>query len=1274
MGNGTLAPSALRAAAVGFIAAFAAVPAAGVDATDALERIRQAGINKGLICVLESGSADLLSGLAADGGFLVHAIEPDRETMEAMQAAVDKGGRYGKRIIVETGQLGRLPYGGNVVDAILAPSLTDLTLGQYSSEEMIRSLRPGGVAILTGGDLSRGSLDAWLDATGAVRTDTDNGVSVLTTLEKREPGGIDIWSHWERAPDNNPVSNDSVIRAPYMTQYLGLPYYIAMPAISVAAGGRLFTAMGHIAHHRREEPWLNTLLARNGYNGTVLWQRKLPDGYLVHRSAFIATRDVFYMIDVDGSGCLMLNPETGDELGRIEIPGLGGEWKWIAMDDGVLYVLAGEQKDPAETTVVRSEITHWSWGELSRGYYEKRVPWGFGQTLAAYDMESGALKWTRSEEAAIDSRAMTMGGGRVYIYMPDSHLACLSAETGEVIWTNEDAGLRELIEEPGQGLQSTPGFRTMCYSVRTPKALFFEAQTRMNLVAVSLEDGSYLWHKRKTTNNPNVIYVDGDLIAGIGPEGNTLAIDPLTGEIKRDLGFKKRSCARLTATPDSFFCRGWPEGLTRFDRETGNVLFNGAFRPSCNDGVLPAHGLLYAGPWACDCNLTLMGAISLASAQDRYFDKGPEMINRRQTTKAMTAFNPSLETDGRDWPAYRGGVRRAASGNVPVEPDAVHLWEFVPEAPFTPTAPTAAGGLIFYGGDDGKIRALDAASGRLEWTFRTAGAVLQPPAVVDGRAFVGSGDGYVYALDAAGGELLWKFHAAPFERRIMVYGSLGSTWPVHGGVAVHDGVVYAAGGVIDYDGTYIVALNAETGGLIWENRDSGHLDKALRKGISAQGFLTVHGGKLWMPGGNVVSPAVYDTSNGAYLGAMPGDGSPKTNRGEEIGVFGDMIIQGGRLRFSAAQNVVNPGQLIAFSANGGSNPPFNLNQGKIPPAWNERYVAAVNGRNTPLQLFSAEDVRRAIQSGEMPDPLWTAAEPREGDTVSVVLADNAAVTVAETPRFRSLSTGWKVFALDTETGKPLWSRNLPGPAQPGALSIDRGGRAVVCLEDGRVTAIGGMDSLKSRIEAEEKSGGDVKSLLQSQLNAPQSPAVRGFLVSELETRGGRVGERARRNGYIADWRLWGPVDWNRGETGEPGFAGLPSIDTGGAVQYQGKTLSWNEHQIHRPDGLVDLDQLFGYLENKAVYAYAEPNLPPDTDLQLHLGSNDGFVCWFNGEEVDRFDGGRAYAPGQNVIPVKTRKGANAILVKIAQLGAQWGFSVQVTGADGTPADLTEAGS
>ena len=82
------------------------------------------------------------------------------------------------------------------------------------------------------------------------------------------------------------------------------------------------------------------------------------------------------------------------------------------------------------------------------------------------------------------------------------------------------------------------------------------------------------------------------------------------------------------------------------------------------------------------------------------------------------------------------------------------------------------GGLVFTAGDDGKVRAFDAATGAIRWEFATPAPIKMPPTIAEGRAYFGSGDGYVYALEAATGRLLWRFRAAPVERLIMVYGNL----------------------------------------------------------------------------------------------------------------------------------------------------------------------------------------------------------------------------------------------------------------------------------------------------------------------------------------------------------------------------------------------------------------------------------------------------------------------------------------------------------------------
>ena len=141
------------------------------------------------------------------------------------------------------------------------------------------------------------------------------GKEVVT---KPIPAGIDDWSHHYHGPDNNPQSNDQVARAPFLTQFIGIPRYSAIPQTTVASAGRIFMAFGHVAWKERAEPWLDTLIAVNGYNGTILWKRKLPTGIMIDRNTMIATPEVLYLSD--HQACQRIDAATGQFIDRITVP------------------------------------------------------------------------------------------------------------------------------------------------------------------------------------------------------------------------------------------------------------------------------------------------------------------------------------------------------------------------------------------------------------------------------------------------------------------------------------------------------------------------------------------------------------------------------------------------------------------------------------------------------------------------------------------------------------------------------------------------------------------------------------------------------------------------------------------------------------------------------------------------------------------------------------------------------------------------------------------
>lgn len=1037
-----------------------------VDAQDAAVVAKaildQAQLDRGIATVV-GAEGDVAVELTRASKFLVHVRDGNGKRVDKLRATATEAGFGIDRLVVERGDTNTVPFADNFVDLV---AVTDAG-SNVSVKEILRGLRPDGVAVIGAGDLDAVADDA--STAGAIDIKTNKTSAGEWLVFRKAPlEGIDEWTHWEHGPDNNPVSTGNVIKAPYMTQFLEHPMYIGMPSITTAAGGRTFLAIGHISHHQREWDSLYKLIARNGYNGQVLWQRELPEGYLVHRSAFIATKETFYMID--GDGCLFLDPQTGVEQERLTLPGVNGEWKWMVMKDGVLFVLTGKKERGTVLVKGDREFGGWSWADLSPGYYGK-YPHGFGHTLAAYDLGAKKLLWKHKEGAVIDSRSLAIRDDKLFLMCPEKHLRALELETGDVLWTNTDKQVRDLIAEPGKGLTSTPGFKTQCLTVATPDALIIQGQTRMNVVAVSTAAGSVLWTKRKITNNPNAIYIDGNVILGVGPNGSHVVLDPVSGEEKANLGFNKTACTRLTASGDSFFCRG--EGTLRFDRKSNKVLIDGGARPACNDGALPANGMLYIGPWQCDCNLSLIGSLAKCSAGDFDFTRTAtedENLVRVATDDERAAFEITAE----DWPSFRSDNSRSSSTSVAVPGKVGPVWQFYPDTEQVLSAPVTAGGLTFFGSDDGAVRAIDSSNGDVRWSFATAGPIRAAPTLWEGRAYVGSGDGNVYCVEAATGKLLWKFRAAPVERHIMLYGKLSSTWPVHTGVTIHDGVAHFAAGIIDHDGTYVYALDAKTGEIKWQNNSSGHLSEELRKGVSAQGNMTVLGGQLLLAGGNQVSPAPFNINNGK-LNAKPfQQGRPKANNGQFVGVYQDkMAIVGGRVLYSAPGNVATKGSFVGFTDKGG----FTLNFGGVPPAWDNETMALVNFKFGKIACFDSERVLEQIDESQsqrrndrrrrfnLTQALREAGATRwetdlgEGnkfEAVSLVVCPNAIVSVVkQQQKFRS-QPQWFVTALNTKNGQPLWRHELRGDPLPGGLLVDRDGQVIVTMLDGRVLCLRGQ--------------------------------------------------------------------------------------------------------------------------------------------------------------------------------------------------------------------------
>jgi eukaryotic-like serine/threonine-protein kinase len=153
------------------------------------------------------------------------------------------------------------------------------------------------------------------------------------------------------------------------------------------------------------------------------------------------------------------------------------------------------------------------------------------------------------------------------------------------------------------------------------------------------------------------------------------------------------------------------------------------------------------------------------------------------------------------WKFQTGGERRFAGKHLHgVQP----VSETMPD-PFDCylSSPVVWNGAVYFGSGDGNVYSLNAASGAVNWKFKTGDVVHASPAIADGVLFIGSWDSYFYALDASTGQEKWRFKTGEDPE---THNQVG----IQSSAAVADGIVYF--GCRD---SHLYALDAVTGQKKW---------------------------------------------------------------------------------------------------------------------------------------------------------------------------------------------------------------------------------------------------------------------------------------------------------------------------------------------------------------------------------------------------------------------------------------------------------------------------
>ena len=78
-----------------------------------------------------------------------------------------------------------------------------------------------------------------------------------------------------------------------------------------------------------------------------------------------------------------------------------------------------------------------------------------------------------------------MKNGKIFCYCPEKFLACIDADTGELLWKNSDEDLLESHRPQRKAQHYITGYATTCYMKCTDRHVFFAGPQREKTVVAS---------------------------------------------------------------------------------------------------------------------------------------------------------------------------------------------------------------------------------------------------------------------------------------------------------------------------------------------------------------------------------------------------------------------------------------------------------------------------------------------------------------------------------------------------------------------------------------------------------------------------------------------------------------------------------------------------------------------------------------------------------------------------------------------------------------------
>jgi len=658
----------------------------GLQTDQQARQILQAtGVSGGLIVHLGCGDGRLAAALArgAKQGCVVQGLDCDAAVVEQARRYLRSQDLYGPVSVVHLSGP-RLPYADNTVNLLLCEQSELLARLGMEQAELLRVLVPGGAAYLR-------QEDRW-----------------LKTL-KPWPAEIDQWTHYLHDASNNAVAHDRLAGPPRRLQWTASPPHMRshehIPGLYalVSSGGRIFYIVDQapVASIRCRPRWY--LVARDAFNGVLLWQRPLEDWFphivnwgqtpreLQRRLVAVGER-VFVTLGLHAP-VSVIDARTGKTLAEYE--NTTGTQEILCHRGTLLLVIrrptpeAGAELEKFSRLLFKDDSPLFQ-RESATPFVERlRQSQRTGELrLCALEAETGRLRWEKcgAETSGLRTNSLCAAGDRVF-YQKGRDVVCLDLQNGKTLWS-----------VPCSTLFMAADQKVFCSSGQA-------------VTALAAGDGRELWTAPTGLVQVRDLFLaGGSLWAGgfkpfpskRGPVWGpyfAVELDPATGKLLREVAEENpghhHRCYRNKAT-DRYIFAG-RRGTELIDLKSGEVLWHSWARGVCRYGVMPCNGLLYAPPHACGCYMTakLMGfnalapgpdgpssAISPAAARTAQTAGRAAKLGKQEAGAAPLHRGPayadahlqeSSEKSAVAWPTYRADIQRSGHAEPNSAPGSHHL-------------------------------------------------------------------------------------------------------------------------------------------------------------------------------------------------------------------------------------------------------------------------------------------------------------------------------------------------------------------------------------------------------------------------------------------------------------------------------------------------------------------------------------------------------------------------------------------------------------------------